>query len=372
MEAIGTLAGGIAHDFNNILSIIFGYTQLAGRQLDKDSKAQRHLKTIEEAAARAKDLVNQILLFSRKSAAGKYPLLVQPVVKEAIKLLRASLPATIEIRELIAAEDVRILADPVQLHQLLMNLCTNAFQAMRQQGGTLTVVLKPVEVDIRLAKTDPALQPGSYLLLQVSDTGAGIPAENLARIFDPFFTTRKDQAGTGLGLAVVHGIVRDQGGAILVDSSAARGTTFSVYLPRTNQPPAEAPGAEKSSAAGSERILLVDDEPMLAALGHDLLKALGYSVKACTSSAKALGIFKENPAAFDLVISDQTMPHLSGDELTVELLKIRPDLPVILCTGYSEIVNRANFQRCGAKKLLNKPLEKDQLGRAIRAVLDGE
>jgi|GEM_PF-1568094 len=371
MEAIGTLAGGIAHDFNNILSIIFGYTQLAMRQVDSESKAQQHLKTVESAATRAKELVNQILTFSRKSSESKQALMVQPIVKEVIKLLKASLPKTIDIQAQVAAEEGRILADPVQIHQVLMNLCTNAYQAMRQSGGTLSVKLVPVEVDGQLVETNPDLQPGSYLLLQVRDTGSGIQEEILPRIFDPFFTTRENQGGTGLGLSVVHGIVKDHGGALLVESCVGEGSTFSVYLPQTTLPQGDISAPGRSAQAGSESILLIDDEPLLAALGRDLLKALGYKVKSCIDSKKALEIFHEDPQKYDLVITDQTMPYLTGVELTEEMLKIRPKLPVIICTGYSEMINQENFRKCGARKLLSKPLEKGQLGRTIREVLDG-
>ncbi|NOY12928.1 MAG: DUF3365 domain-containing protein [Deltaproteobacteria bacterium] len=370
MEAIGTLAGGIAHDFNNILSIIFGYTQLATRQVEVDSKAFQHLQTIEQAAIRAKDLVGQILTFSRKSSKNKQIISLPPIIKEGLKMLQVTLPPTIEIKQQIDRSCAGVIADPTQIHQVLMNICTNAYHAMHQTGGVLRVVLKDVQVDARMAAELPQLAVGEYVLLQISDTGTGIDAEVLPRIFDPFFTTRISQDGTGMGLSVVHGIIKNHKGVILVDSDVGQGCCFSIYLPRAEDTKEVCAEADNRTTKGEERILLIDDEPLLAALGHDLLNSLGYKIKIATDSRNALEIFRADPQGFDLVITDQTMPYLTGTELTQAMLHIRPDLPVIICTGFSDRINKDNFKKYGARMLLNKPLEKNQLARAIREIFD--
>ncbi len=370
MEAIGTLAGGIAHDFNNILSIIFGYTQLAARHVDSDSKAVKHLQTIENAAIRAKELVGQILTFSRKSSEQKQVISLQPIIKEALKMLRATLPKTITIKKEIDPSDKKIFADPTQMHQVMMNLCTNAYHAMRETGGTLSVALKDIVVDRSMAFKHPELTADEYLLLEICDTGTGIDEDILPRIFDPFFTTKITQEGTGMGLSVVHGIVHNHGGVILVETEAATGSCFQIYLPIVEAINEKPEDQEVVRPQGAERVLIVDDEPMLAALGRDLLSTLGYQIKVATDSRKALEIFKTDPQGFDLVITDQTMPFLTGTELTKELLAIRSDLPIIICTGFSDLINKDNFEDFGARKLLNKPLEKYQLARAIREIFD--
>ncbi len=369
LESIGTLAGGIAHDFNNILSIIFGYTQLAMRQVEEGSKLARQLQTIDSAATRAKDLVRQILTFSRKTSERREAAALQPIIKEGLKMLRATLPKTIEIREQINPETGKVLADPTQMHQILMNLCTNAYHAMRQSGGVLTVSLDNCQVDSALLESHPELRAGPYAKLTIHDTGSGIEEDILPRIFDPFFTTKMAQEGTGMGLSVVHGIVQNHGGTVTVESEIGKGSCFSIFLPITSPAdPLPAP-AEDPEPVGHEQVLMVDDEPILAALGRDLLGALGYRVKICTDPRKALQLVEEHPDHFDLVITDQTMPHLTGAELTEKLLAIRPELPVIICTGYSDLINKKNYRNCGARRLLNKPLEKDQLARVIREIL---
>lgn len=370
MEAIGTLAGGIAHDFNNILSIIFGYTQLATRQVEVDSKAFKHLQTIEQAASRAKELVSQILTFSRESSQKKQVISLQPIIKESVKLLRSTLPKTIEIVEKIAADDCKVMADPTQMHQVLMNLCTNAYHAMRQKGGTLTVTYSDIMIDAHLAAEHAELSVGEYVLLQIRDTGTGINEDILLRIFDPFFTTKITENGTGMGLSVVHGIIQDHQGIILVETEADKGSCFSIYLPKALEATEAPHKSNLSGTSGEERILMVDDEPMLAALGRDLLSALGYKIKVAIDSRKALEIFAADPQGFDLVVTDQTMPYMTGTDLTKELLRIRPDLPVIICTGFSELINKDNFKQYGAKRLLSKPLEKNQLAIAIREIFN--
>jgi PAS domain S-box-containing protein len=369
MEAIGTLAGGIAHDFNNILSAVMGYTELTLLELSPDSRGRRYLREAFEAATRAKDLVKQILTFTRQREQGRKPLQMGIIVKEALKLLRASLPATIEIRQDIASTGV-ILADPTQIHQIVMNLCTNAHHAMRDKGGTLEVTLDDVTVD-GSAGERLGLQPGLYLELIVSDTGHGMDAAVLERIFDPYFTTKRTGEGTGLGLAVVHGIVKNSAGAIKVFSDPNKGSSFHVYLPSVDlreEQPEEAPSDEHPT--GKERILFVDDEQALVTIVGNMLGQLGYDVTVVTRGTQALDLFRNQSSSFDLLITDQTMPGMTGAALAQEVLRIRPDFPVILCTGYSEGITRETAKTMGIREFLMKPLAMGDLARAVRSVLD--
>ncbi|MEW6427578.1 MAG: DUF3365 domain-containing protein [Thermodesulfobacteriota bacterium] len=371
MEAIGTLAGGIAHDFNNILTAIIGYAELAALGAQKDSPLQSHLLAVLRAGERAKELVGQILAFSRSSEQQKRPLRLHLILKEAIKLLSASLPSTIEIREEIDPDCGAVLIDPTQMHQLVMNLCTNAYHAMRETGGVLAVSLGKVRIDAGDPKaTDLSLQPGAYVKIEVSDTGVGMDRETMARIFDPYFTTKPKGVGTGLGLALVHGIVKSAGGHISVYSEVGRGTTFRVYLP---QLPGDVDEVEVEEAegcpGGDERILAVDDEAEVVALEKVVLEGLGYRVTTRTGSQEALALFREDPQGFDLVLTDMTMPAITGMELAREILAVRPEMPIILCTGFSELIDREKAKGMGIRGYLMKPVRRRDLARMVRAVL---
>jgi signal transduction histidine kinase len=370
LEAIGTLAGGIAHDFNNILGGILGYTEAALYELPEDSEARGHLKNALALVGRATSLVRQILAFSRKDVAERKPVASHALVKEALKLLRASIPSTIEIRAEISPEAGMIMADPTQIHQVLLNLCTNAVHAMEGGMGVLSIRLSPEVLDAAAARAAGDLPPGRYVKLTVADTGSGIDPAILDRIFEPFFSTKEKQKGTGLGLWVVHGIIKSHGGSISVTSTPGTGSSFSVRLPRLAEESEGQPvGDQGPLPVGSERILFVDDEEQLVEVGRTTLQSLGYFVIATTSSKRALEIFREAPQAFDLVITDQTMPALTGSELTRELRKIKPGLPVILCTGYDDAVPEETARQVGVEVMLRKPIFRRQLAEAVRAAL---
>ncbi|HUT69379.1 MAG TPA: ATP-binding protein [Desulfatiglandales bacterium] len=370
MEAIGTLAGGIAHDFNNILTAIIGYTELLRYDLPEDSKAQASLEAIYEAGIRAKDLVQQILAFSRQSADEKKPLRISTIIKEALKLLRASLPTTIEIRQNLGSESDTVLANPTQIHQVLINLCTNAAQAMREKGGVLEVSLEHADLDSEAAASNPGLKPGAHVRLTVRDTGSGIAPEIIERIFDPYFSTSEPDQGTGMGLAVVHGIVESTGGSITVDSKLGEGTAIHVFFPRITSEVTPEARALSPFPSGNERILFVDDEKALVDIGVQLLEHLGYRVVARTSSIEALEAFRNQPEKFDLVVSDQTMPNMTGEMLARELIRIRPDIPIVLCTGYSEMISDEKATALGIKKLIMKPILMREISQTIRQILD--
>jgi len=293
-----------------------------------------------------------------------------PIIKEALKLMRASLPTTIEIRPDISAQCGVVLADPSQIHQVLMNLCTNAYHAMRDTGGVLTVALKPCTVDEVLARSHPQLIPGEYVQLSVSDTGKGMEQKTVERIFEPFFTTKQVGEGTGLGLSVVHGIVSRYDGAITVRSEAGTGSTFNVYLPRVRAGEPRATSESIPAVGGNERILIVDDEPAVAATLKRLLERFGYEVTVRNSSTEALELYRSDPSHYDLVISDQTMPHMTGDQLARELIAARTDVAIILMTGYSQAVDEERCKRLGINRFLMKPIPAAELARAVREVLD--
>ena len=370
MEAIGTLAGGIAHDFNNILTAIIGYTELLRYDLPEDSKAQSSLEAIYEAGIRAKDLIQQILTFSRQSEEEKKPLRINAISKEALKLLRASLPTTIQIRQNLDSESGAVLANPTQIHQVLINLCTNAAHAMQEKGGVLEVTLEDADLDLEATASNPDLKPGAYVKLTVRDTGSGIAPEIRERIFDPYFSTREPEQGTGMGLAVVHGIVESAGGSIAVDSIVGEGTTIHVFFPRIENKVTLQARVLSPFPTGNERILFVDDEKALVDIGVQLLEHLGYQVVARTSSIEALEAFRNQPEKFDLVVSDQTMPNMTGEMLAEELIRIRPDIPIVLCTGYSETISEEKATALGIKKLIMKPILMREISQTIRQILD--
>jgi len=371
IQAIGTLAGGIAHDFNNILFPIVGYTELTMDEVPDDSVAHNNLEEVLKAAHRAKDLVQQILTFSRQSGQERKPVKVQLIIKEALQLLRASIPASIEIINKIDDDCHPVMGDATQIHQVIMNLCTNAYQAMQDKGGTLEVNLSEVYVGYEETAKKIGMQPGKHLQLLVRDEGCGMDAVVLGRIFEPYYTTKEQGKGTGLGLSVIHGIVKNHRGDISVTSSPGKGTTFKVYLPITED--AEiATELEPSNGTvkGNERILLIDDEEQIVSMEQQMLENLGYEVTARTDSTEALKEFSQQPQNFDLVITDMTMPQMTGDELAQKLLNIKPDIPVILCTGFNEDITEEKALSMGIQKFVMKPVIKNDLATTIRTVLD--
>lgn len=371
MEAIGTLAGGIAHDFNNILMGILGYCEIVKLKVATDSPVQNDIDQIINASNRAKDIVRQILTFSRQTEQGKKPVMVQYILKEALKLLRSSIPTTINFQPEIYPNCGAVLADPSQIHQVIMNLCTNAYHAMREHGGILAVKLSEIEVDDTYYLSPLDLKPGTYVKLEISDTGVGIEKHILEKIFDPYFTTKGKGEGTGLGLAIVHGIVKALDGHITVYSEPGKGSCFSVYLPQVEaQKTTFEEKNKKAYIGGDEHILLVDDEKQILELEKTILKGLGYQVTFLSDPFEALKFFKSDPAAIDLVITDMTMPGMSGANLAKNLIDIRDNIPIILCTGFSEVINEKKAKSLGIRRYIMKPVITHELTTIIREVLD--
>jgi PAS domain S-box-containing protein len=366
MEAIGSLAGGIAHDFNNILSAIIGYSELS---ILMDGAPVDYLQEVLKAANRAKDLIKQILSFSRQTDEERMPVQVGMVVKEVVKFLRASIPTTIDLNCHLDEKAGSVLANSVELHQILMNLCTNAVHAIGGRAGAIEISVQRVEIRGAQKNAYPDLEPGAYVELAVKDSGQGIRPEIMERIFDPYFTTKEKGVGTGLGLAVVHGIVKKSNGTIRVESHPDRGSTFYIYLPQIELSASTRPDPSMLPMGGSGKILFVDDEKMIADLGTKILKRLGYDVVSRTSPVEALELFKAKPRAFDLVISDQTMPGMTGDGLARELMRINPEIPVILCTGYSQLIDPEKAREKGIKALVMKPILISDMDDAIRKAL---
>jgi signal transduction histidine kinase/ActR/RegA family two-component response regulator len=371
MEAIGTLAGGIAHDFNNILAPIIGYAELSLNMVPEDGSLSQNMKRILISANRAKDLVGQILTFSRRKEQERKPVQVSLIVKESLKLLGSSLPSTIEIHQEIGPDaiDSITIADPTQIHQVLMNLCTNAAHAMDAKGGTLTVALENVKIGKRAVRVFPDLNQGQYLRITVTDTGHGIDEAVKGRIFDPYFTTKGPDEGTGLGLAVVYAIVKNLAGAITVFSKPGKGATFNVYLPRIHTSTHPAPDVCAPLPTGRGLVLVVDDEKFIVDMVKEMLEVLGYEVVPTYSSSDALETFKARSESFDLVITDLTMPHITGIDLAREILMIRPDIPIILCTGFSNTVDENKTKLPGIKELLRKPVSLRELAVAVNKLL---
>ena len=371
MEAIGTLAGGIAHDFNNILGIISGYTEMALFSLPDVTKVERRLKQVQKASARAASLVKQILAFSRQEEQELIPIHIGGIMEDVRKLLRASLPTTIEIRCSIEPKEDTILADPTQIHQVLMNLATNATHAMQEKGGVLDIALTDNDDELDEVDTHPDLLPGSYLKLTVSDTGHGMSPSVVERIFEPYYTTKRKGEGTGMGLSVVHGIIKNIGGMITVSSTQGKGTTFRIFLPKVKDGTTEIGKTSQEITKGSENILLIDDEAELAMIVREMLEDIGYTVTVRANGLEALELFRRDADLFDLVITDQIMPHITGIELSRALLRIRPDIPIILCSGFKDQSIEEQIETAGIREFLMKPITLGNISKAIRKVLDG-
>ena len=371
MEAIGTLAGGIAHDFNNILSPIIGYTELALDEIDQDSLTFKNLNQVYKAAHRARDLVQQILAFSRQSEKESKPIMIQYVVNEALKLLRASIPSTIEFKTEIDKKCPPVMADPTQIHQIVINLCSSAYHAMKNTGGVLSIKVSEVGITDEDVLHFGDIKQGNYLRLTVNDTGHGMDRNLVQRIFEPFFTTKEKGLGTGMGLSVVHGIVQDHNGYIDVYSEPNKGTTFHIYLPiiKSEEVTIETKKVDKIPG-GNEHILLVDDEKAIVYMIKQMLETLGYKVTARTSSIEANEAFENQPDKFDLVLTDQIMPNMTGELLARQILKIRPDIPIILCTGFSEFMDKEKLRSSGINDVVLKPVLKSELAQTIRKAIN--
>ncbi len=370
MEAIGNLAGGIAHDFNNILFPIIGHTEMLIEDIPDDNPFQGDLNAIHAGALRARELVKQILMFSRQESSELKLIKVQPIIKEALRLIRSTIPTTIDLKQDLHVDCGMIKADPTQIHQIIMNLVTNSYHAMEKTGGELKVSLK----EVQLGKSDlisATIKPGVFACLIVSDNGIGMDNDLTDKIFDPYFTTKKDGLGTGMGLSIIHGIIRSLGGAIHVQSNIGKGTIFYVYLPVAKSFIKNPDSKIKEHIPGGvEHILLVDDEEAILSMEKMMLERLGYQLTSRASSIEALKAFKDNPAKFDLVITDMAMPNMPGDMLSIELMKIRPDIPILICTGFSDTMSEEKADLLGIDGFLLKPIVMKDLSQKIRGILD--
>ena len=369
IEAIGTLAGGVAHDFNNILSIIIGNTELAMDDVPEENPAHLNLEEINAASIRGKNIVRQLLRFSRKAVLERQPMHIIPIIKDSLKFLRATIPTSIDIRQDIQTTDDTILADSTQIHQIMMNLITNSSQAIEAEG-VIEIRIENVFLNEESCVLYTDLTPGNYIKVTVSDTGQGIAPEAIDRIFDPYFTTKEVDKGSGIGLSVVHGIVKSHGGAIRVKSELGKGTTFTVLFPAVETKTDSEIETDEKLPSGDERILFIDDEESIAKLGHQRLERLGYKVEAKTSPIEALELFRAKPDQFDLVITDLTMPKMTGDKLVKEILNIRSEIPIILCTGFVEKIDEKKARAIGVADYIEKPVDKCSFSYTVRKVLD--
>jgi PAS domain S-box-containing protein len=368
IESIGILAGGIAHDFNNILNAILGYTYLVRLKTPGDSETASNLDRIIESTHRAADLIRQILTFSRQDGEERQPVMVMPIVREALKMLRASIPATIEIRQNIGPTG-QVLADSVQIQQVIMNLCTNAYHAMQDMGGVMEIDLQEVNIDTEYALQHIDMNPGPHVRLTVSDTGQGIDPSIIDKIFEPYFTSKEMGKGTGLGLSLVHGIVKHCGGSITVESEVSKGTSFVIYLPVIQQEAKPEAKVDGAIIKGAGTVLFVDDEKSIVLTISEILEILGYKVASSTDSLEALELFRKNPDKFDVVLTDMTMPNMTGIKLSQEILGIRSDVPIILSTGFTEGINEEMVKKYGIRELLMKPFSPEKLSETIQRVL---
>ena len=372
MESIGTMAGGIAHDFNNILAIIVGNTEMAIKDVPEWNQGRQNLEEVIKASLRARDMVKQILAFSRQTEVEQKPMRIRPIVEDSLRLIRSTTPTTIEIREDYSVRSDTVHGDPTQISQVLLNLCTNATHAMREKGGVLDVSLRNTEFDQNTAALHQDLTAGKFVVLAVSDSGHGMEPEIAERVFDPYFTTKEVGEGSGMGLSVVHGIVKDHGGAVRVESEPGKGSSFEVFLPVQVRDVEPASEPLDPLPTGSEHILFVDDEQALADLGKRMLQHLGYQVTARTSCIEALESFKAQPDKYDLLVTDMTMPNMTGKDLSQELLRIRPGYPIVLCTGFSEMITEDSAKQMGIKAFVMKPLVMREIAETVRRILDQE
>jgi PAS domain S-box-containing protein len=370
MEAMGTLAGGIAHDFNNILGSVLGYSEMALDTITEDNPAYKCVQQVIRSGQRARELIRRILAFSRKSEITREPVKLADIINETLRLIRAVIPSTIEIRTDLVTEDTTISADPTQIEQLLMNLCSNANQAMEEKGGILHISLHLVSLDEVRINGRSDMHPGEYFEISVRDTGIGIDPKVLDRVFDPFFTTKSPDKGTGMGLAMAHGIVKEHGGLITVESVPNKGSCFKVCLPKSAPAPLHIKVAQREIETGSERILVVDDEEPIVRITKKQLEMLGYSVWDTASPEEALRVFQSDPEAFDMVMTDQTMPKMTGDRLAAEMLRIRPNLPIVLCTGYAPKIWQEKACLRGIRAVAIKPISRKELAAMVRFALD--
>jgi len=371
-SALGQMASGLAHDFNNILGAIMGYVEMALYDIPEENVGRQNLEQVLVASHRAKDLVKQILAFSRQAEEAHRPISLSDIVREVLNLMRASIPSTIEIVQDIQPETSTMMADPTQMHQVLMNLCTNAHHAMINTGGKLKIELSSIEIIEEENSDYPDLRPGPFLQLSVKDNGHGMNEETAKRAFDPYFTTKEKELGTGMGLAVVQGIVKSHGGAISIRSQVGEGTSIDIVFPRIDDEILLETEDFKDLPKGTEQILFVDDEEPLASLGKHMLERLGYTVAAKTSPKEALNLFQKKPGNFNLVITDLTMPNMTGDTLAVKLMQIKPGIPVVLCTGHSDYFTKEKALSIDIKGFLMKPHSMRELATTIRTVLDGK
>lgn len=372
MEAIGTLAGGIAHDFNNILGAILGYAEMAKDNCPAGSEIEGDLDNVLNAGERAANLVKQILAFSREASGDRVPLEPIHIVKEAIKLLRPALPSTITIRQYLDTDTRSILADPTQIHQIIMNLCTNAFHAMEHTGGILEISLKDCELTQQDIPIQSDAHPGNFVELAIGDTGPGIPQDIRDNIFEPYFTTKEIGKGTGMGLSIIHGIVSSMKGFVTCENKPEYGAIFRVFIPAVEKQAVTAAQPDAAVAHGKERILFIDDEEILAEMGRIMLERLGYKVTVRSSSIDALTTFQNQPDQFDAIITDQTMPGITGFDMARRMLQLRPDIPIILCTGYSNLITEEQIRKAGIKGFLMKPMSKKDVAQLLRKVLDNK
>jgi len=370
MEAVGTLARGIAHDFNNILQIIIGNTDMAIDCISENTNPLVHIQEIQLASNRAKELIQQILNFSKNDKIEKESVNISVLLNESVRLIRSSIPSTVKIIELIELENAVIHANPTQINQIILNLCANATQAMKYEGN-LNISLTKIWIDNILSKKLGKIGIGEYVKLTVEDTGCGISPLVIDRIFEPYFTTKSDENGSGLGLAVVYGIVKNHNGAISVSSEPESGTIFDIYLPTVNYNQTNNKKIKTYiQKSKNERIMFIDDEKMLVNIAERMLANLGYRVNCFNDPQKAFESFKSNPYEYDLIITDATMPDIPGHKLAEKMIQIRSDIPIILCTGFSPLVDEEDALKIGIKKFLIKPISKDQLSQAIREILD--
>jgi len=370
METIGTLAGGIAHDFNNILTPILGYTEMALEELSDESTLKYDVEQISNAAARGKDLVQQILTFSRQVDVDKKPLELQDVIKEVLNLIRASFPSNIEIRQNLGKNCGTVLADATQMHQIIMNICTNAYHAMMNKGGILDIRLDVKEINSRRFKSANKIKSGTYILLSISDTGHGMDKQTINRIYEPFFTKKEVGSGSGLGLSVVHGIVSSYNGTIEVNSKPGKGSSFMIYLPQHSRKSADLDKGKEAKSKGKEQILFVDDEKEITYMGKKMLESLGYSVEIRTDGNSALKDLSNDPDKYDLLVTDQAMPKMLGTELVKAARQIREDLKVIIITGFKDAIPNNAIDELGVSEIISKPLIISDFSKLIREVLD--